>query len=102
SFAASKVLAEAPRMVREVLTAGSLPALPRSPAELEAVVLPALRRSMAILRAKLPDEADRFRAIVIEACAQAAAADSGVKPTESAALAKISSALDGHAPDDRR
>jgi hypothetical protein len=100
SFAASKVLAESPRTVREVLTEGRLPALPRSPAELEAVVLPALRRSMAILRAKAPDEADRFRTTVIEACTQAAVADSGVQPTESAALAKISSALEDSAPDD--
>ncbi|MFS8477392.1 MAG: hypothetical protein FWJ93_00175 [Micromonosporaceae bacterium] len=94
SFAASKVLARSPGTLREVLTTGGLPTLPRSPAELEEVVLPALRRSMAILRAKAPGEAENFRTTVFEACTEAAAADSGIKATESTALAKIRSALD--------
>lgn len=95
SFAASKVLVRSYGVVREALTSGGLPELPRSKADLEPRVLSALRRSMAILKAKTPAEADTYRAWVIEACHQAAAAADGVKDNESVELSKISSALAG-------
>ena len=94
SFAASKALAGSSGVVREVLTTGGIPSLPKtSPAELERTVLPELTRSMGILAAKAPDEADAYRSTVLAACEQVAAAVSGVKESETAEITKIKVAL---------
>ncbi|MFC0530069.1 hypothetical protein [Phytohabitans kaempferiae] len=94
SFAASDALAGATGLVREVLTGGPLPKLPRgSTAEVEAVVLPALERSVAILREKAPSEVDNYRAAVVAAAEQAASAAHGVDAREADALAKVKSAV---------
>jgi len=94
SFAASKALAGSSGVVREVLTTGGIPSLPKtSPAELERTVLPELTRSMGILAAKAPDEVDAYRSTVLAACEQVAAAVSGVKESETAEITKIKVAL---------
>lgn len=93
SFAASEVLARSSPLVREALAGGGLPDLPGPPAEMGARVLPALARSISILKAKAPAEVDRYRAWVLEACAEAAAAAGGIQDAESAELSKIRSAL---------
>lgn len=94
SFAASTALASSTGVVRKALTSGGIPHLPNaSPIEVEASVLPALERSIEILRAKAPAEVDGFRATVLAACEQVAAAASGVEPGESAEIDKIRTAL---------
>jgi hypothetical protein len=94
SFAASDALAGATGLVKEVLTTGPLPKLPRaSTAEVEALVLPALERSMAILREKAPSEVDNYQAAVVTAVEQAANAAHGVNAREADAVAKIKVAV---------
>jgi hypothetical protein len=96
SFAASGALADTSGQVREALTTGGLPQLPRRPpSAVEAVVLPALHESVEILRAKAPDELDAFRDAVLDAAARVAGAAGGVDPAEAAALDKIRAALVG-------
>jgi hypothetical protein len=95
SAAASDALTGADGLVGEIFTSGALPKLPhRSAAEAEAVVLPELRESMAILRAKAPDEAPTYRSTVLSAVERVAAAARGVNPEEAAVLAKVRAALD--------
>ncbi|WP_428983172.1 hypothetical protein [Phytohabitans maris] len=94
SFAASGALAGATGLVKEVLTTGPLPKLPHaSAAEVEALVLPALSRSVAILREKAPSEVDNYQAAVVTAVEQAARAIHGVNAREADALAKVKTAV---------
>jgi hypothetical protein len=94
SAAASDALTTAHGLVGEIFTSGGLPTLPRTSAAAEAVVLPALRESMSILRAKAPREASTYRASVLTAVERAAAATRGVHPEEAAVVAKVRAALD--------
>ena len=78
-----------------------MPELPRRPPEaVEAVVLPALRESVEILRAKAPEEAAAFRDVVLDAAARVGAAVGGFSEAEAAARDKIREALAGaeHTP----
>jgi len=94
SFAASDALAGATGLVKQVLTTGPLPKLPRaSTAEVEAHVLPLLERSVAILREKAPSEVDNYQAAVVTAAEQAANAAHGVNAREADALAKVKTAV---------
>jgi hypothetical protein len=94
SFAASRALTEATGLVRDVFATGDLPDLPGgSPDELAAVVLPALRRSVEILREKAPDELASFTSTVLAAAEQAAGAAGGVVGPEQAMLGKVREAL---------
>lgn len=94
SFAASGALAGATGLVKDVLTTGALPQLPRrSPAEVEAIVLPALEQSVAILREKAPAEVDHYRTTVIDAVEQTAHATHGVNERERQVIAKVRGAL---------
>jgi hypothetical protein len=94
SVAASGALADSTGLIREVLTGGAQPQIPRQPPEaVEAAVLPALRESMVILRAKAPDEVDQYRATVLAAARRVATATHGVHAAEAAAIEKIESAL---------
>lgn len=96
SFAASGALADSSRQVRDVLTTGPLPILPRHPPEaVEAAVLPALRESVEILRRKAPDELAAFRDVILDATARAAGAAGGFSEAEAAARDKIRDALSG-------
>jgi hypothetical protein len=96
SFAASAALAGATGLVKEVLTGGPLPKLPKSPPADEAeVVLPALRRSLAILAAKAPEDLENYRSTVVEAVDRVAAAAHGVSEHESGMIAKVKQALAG-------
>ncbi|HEU5108189.1 MAG TPA: hypothetical protein VFT95_06490 [Micromonosporaceae bacterium] len=94
SLAASGALAGTTGLVREVLTGGAQPVVPRQPPEaVEAAVLPALSRSMSILREKAPDEAQQYADTVLAAVRRVAEASHGVKPAEEAAIEKIKAAL---------
>jgi hypothetical protein len=94
SFAASGVLAGGTGLIREVLSSAGQPRLPRRPPEaVEAVVLPALRESLSILRAKAPDEVENFRGTVLAAVRRVAEAAHGVQDAEAAAIAKVEAAL---------
>ncbi len=94
SFAASGALAGATGLVKEVLSTGPLPKLPRaSISEVEALVLPALERSVAILREKAPSEVDNYQAAVVTAVEEAANAAHGVNAREADALAKVKAAV---------
>ncbi|WP_431878555.1 hypothetical protein [Micromonospora marina] len=94
SFAASGALAEVGGVVKEALTTGPLPQLPRdSVLEIESVVLPALGRSVEILRAKSPDDVETYRSVVLAAAERVAQAHRGIEPAEAAAIEKIRRAL---------
>ncbi|MEH0927751.1 hypothetical protein [Micromonospora sp. CPCC 205558] len=94
SIAASGALADASGTVKEALTTGPLPRLPRdSQLEIESVVLPALGRAVRILREKSPQEVDAYRDLVLAAADQVARAHDGVAPGEAAAIDQIRVAL---------
>jgi tellurite resistance protein len=56
-------------------------------------VLTALQQSTGILQAKSPQDLTEFRSVITAACDQVANASGGVKDTETAAIAKVKSAL---------
>lgn len=94
SFAASGALAGSTGLVKDVMTAGALPRLPKdSPEQVEAVVLPALRQSVQILTAKVPEELENYRTTVLGAANRVANAAEGVSADEEAMLAKVRIAL---------
>ncbi|MFC8846315.1 MULTISPECIES: hypothetical protein [unclassified Micromonospora] len=94
SFAASGVMAGASGPVKEALTTGPLPNLPRDSAlEVESVVLPALRRAVEILRAKSPGDVAAYRSLVLAAADRVARAHRGVTPAEAAVIDRIRGAL---------
>ena len=95
SVAASGAFTGTTGLVRDVLTTGGMPQLPRrAPDRAEAQVLPALRESITILRTKAPGEVDAFRAAVLDASQRAAEATNGVNAAERAVLDKVRAALD--------
>ncbi|MGV9211641.1 hypothetical protein ACTFTM_07240 [Micromonospora sp. RB23] len=94
SLAASGALADASGVVKEALTTGPLPRLPRdSQLEIESVVLPALGRSVRILREKSPGDVEAYRSVVLTAADRVARAHDGVAPAEAAAIEQIRGAL---------
>jgi hypothetical protein len=98
SIAASGALADASGVVKEALTSGPLPRLPRdSQLEIESVVLPALCRAVRILREKSPADVDAYRSVVLTAADRVARAHDGVVPEEAAVIERIRGALTGSA-----
>jgi hypothetical protein len=94
SVAASGALAGASGVVKEALTTGPLPRLPRdSQLEIESVVLPALGRAVRILREKSPADVEAYRSVVLTAADRVARADDGVAPAEAAVIDQIRDAL---------
>ncbi|MEU7797800.1 hypothetical protein AB0B10_00850 [Micromonospora arborensis] len=94
SLAASDALADASGTVKEALTTGPLPRLPRdSQLEIESVVLPALRQSVRILHEKAPQDVEAYRSLVLTAADRVARAHDGVAPAEAAAIDQIRGAL---------
>ncbi|MFD6565031.1 hypothetical protein [Micromonospora profundi] len=94
SFAASGALAAASGLVKDALTTGPLPQLPRtSQLEIESVVLPALGRAVRILREKSPTDVEAYRSVVLSAADRVARAHDGVAPAEAAVIDQIRGAL---------
>ncbi|GAB3955305.1 hypothetical protein [Micromonospora vulcania] len=94
SLAASEALADASGVVKEALTTGPLPRLPRdSQLEIESVVLPALGRAVRILREKSPADVAAYRSVVLTAADRVARAHDGVAPAEAAVIDQIRGAL---------
>lgn len=94
SVAASGALADASGVVKDALTTGPLPRLPRdSQLEIESVVLPALGRAVRILREKSPADVEAYRSVVLNAADRVARAHDGVAPTETAVIDQIRGAL---------
>ncbi|SCF33144.1 hypothetical protein GA0074695_5697 [Micromonospora viridifaciens] len=94
SFAASGALGEASGVVKDALTTGPLPELRRESAlEIEATVLPALSRSVAILREKSPEDVEAYRSVVLSAADRVAQAHHSVTPAEASVLDRIRAAL---------
>jgi hypothetical protein len=95
SVAASDAFAGTTGLVRELLTTGGLPQFPTgASADVSATVLPALRRSMEILRLKAPAELTSYRSAVLTATEQVARAHEGISPNEAAMMATVREALD--------
>ncbi|MEV4542323.1 hypothetical protein [Micromonospora echinaurantiaca] len=95
SFAASGAMSGASGVVKEALTTGPLPKLPRDSAmEVESVVLPALGRAMGILREKAPQDVPVYRSVVLAAADRVARAHRGVAAAEAAVIDRIRDALD--------
>lgn len=93
SYAGAKAVEHLSPALREVLRSGR-PELPRgSVSDVEAGVLDALRRSMGILTAKSPAEADAFPSAVVAICREVAMADGSVAEAEGAVVAKVRAAL---------
>jgi hypothetical protein len=94
SFAASGAMADASGVVKEALTSGPLPKLPRGSAlEVESVVLPALRRGIEILAEKVPEDVEVYRTVVLAAADRTARAHDGVSPAEAEAIERIRGVL---------
>jgi hypothetical protein len=94
SIAASGALGEAGGVVKQALTTGPLPQLPRDNAlEVESMVLPALGRAVDILREKAPGDVEAYRSVVLAAADRVAEAHRGVAPAEAAVIEKIRMAL---------
>ncbi|MER7456279.1 hypothetical protein [Micromonospora sp. NPDC126480] len=94
SFAASGAMADSSGVVKEALTSGPLPKLPRdSELEIASVVLPALTRAVAILREKSPPDVATYRDVVLAAADRVARAHGGVTPEETAMIERIRGAL---------
>lgn len=94
SFAASDVISGTSGLVKEALTTGGLPQLPRDdPSKVEEVTLPLLRRSVEILREKAPHELDHYRSVVLAAANRVATASAGVDPAEAEVIDKVRAAL---------
>ncbi|MCP3782758.1 MULTISPECIES: hypothetical protein [Micromonospora] len=94
SIAASGALGDASGVVKEALTTGPLPQLPRDSAlEIEAIVLPALGRAVEILRAKSPGDVQAYRSVVLAAADRVAQAHRGIEPAEAAVIDKVRQAL---------
>lgn len=94
SFAASGAMADASGVVKEALTSGPLPKLPRDSAlEVESVVLPALRRGVEILTEKAPADVGVYRAVVLAAADRTARAHRGVSPAEVEVIERIRGVL---------
>jgi molybdopterin biosynthesis enzyme len=95
SLAASNAFARTTGLVRELLTTGNLPQLPTgASADVPATVLPALRRSVEILRTKAPGEVASYRSAVLHATEVVARAHDGISANEAAVLARVREALD--------
>ncbi|MDX6513398.1 MAG: hypothetical protein QOE36_2902 [Gaiellaceae bacterium] len=81
-------------IVRELAREGGTGfGLTASPDKIEQETLEALRSSITLLKEKAPDEVDAYGNFVLEVARSVAAAAPGGDESESAALAKISSAL---------
>lgn len=97
NMAGAMVLANATGAVGQVLAGKEkIHYTGRTTAEIADEVLPALTRTVAILRAKAPAEVDEFRRAVTTAVNQAAASVSEM-PARSDMVAKITAALDADA-----
>ncbi|MGW4112681.1 hypothetical protein ACWEFJ_17565 [Actinosynnema sp. NPDC004786] len=93
SHAGIRAMAAFPPAVREVLGAAR-PELPAgSAADVERGVLAALRRSVAILAAKDPGDAEAFPATVVAVCEEVASADGRVGAAEDAVVDRIRAAV---------
>jgi hypothetical protein len=91
--ASAKALKETSPELRDVLK-GGLPQFPKSPAELESLVLADLAQATTILRERNPSEVNSFRDLVVSACEKAAAAGGGgVQDSEAAEISKVKQAL---------
>ena len=94
SFAASKSFARASGDLQNVFRGMSMPSVPKgSKEQVEQGVLAELSASVATLQTKSPSELFSYRHVVLDACTSAAEAAKGVAPEETAALAKVMSAL---------
>lgn len=95
SFAASGVIADSSGVIRDALTAGPVPRLPEgAPQQVEQEVLAALRRALAVLRAKAPGEVAAYRSVVSTAVDRVARAHRGIDPAERVAIGRIQAVLD--------
>jgi hypothetical protein len=68
-----------------------------SPSEIESGTLEALRSSVSLLQAKVPDEVAAYRSFVLELAKSVAAAAPGGEEAESGTIAKIEAALTSEA-----
>ena len=94
SVAGSKALAAAPAGLRELFAAGGLPTPPTgSPEQMAATVRQQLHAALDLLRAKVPEQVEPFRAVVLEACDAVAQASKGVAPAEAAVIDQVRTAL---------
>jgi hypothetical protein len=83
-------------LIRELAqTRGTGFGLTSSPDEVERETLEALRTAVQTLEAKAPEDAEAYRAFVLEVAESVASAAGGGETAEQATLDKIRSALDG-------
>jgi hypothetical protein len=84
----------ATELMREIATVhGTGFGLTSSPQKVQAETLMALRSSIATLSAKVPDEVEPYRALVLGVAQAVAEARGGAKPAETAMIATITEAL---------
>lgn len=111
SFAAAGAFTGSTGLVRQVLTTGRPPKLPKpspdspeteavgdagtggNPSVTKTFVLAALRESVAALSVKVPDELENFRQTVLDAVNRVASVSDGASERESAMIAEVKQAL---------
>jgi hypothetical protein len=92
-LAAAKGSSESPLVRRLADGPGTGFGLTSSQAEIESGTLESLRSAAELLRGKAPDELDAYRTFVLELARSVSSAAGGGDGAESAAIAKIESAL---------
>ncbi len=94
SMAGAKTLAAAPPDLRDLLKGGGLPSVPKGDmAQVEASVLTQLQQAIGILQAKAPQDVDGYKGVIRAACDEVAQASKGVAASETAAIAKVRTAI---------
>ncbi|MEU6020781.1 hypothetical protein [Micromonospora sp. NPDC047134] len=94
SFAASAAIVGASGVVETALRSGPLPKLPRrSAADVEGVVLPALREAVRVLAEKSPEDVAVYRSVVLAAADRTARAHNGISAAEAQVIERIAEAL---------
>lgn len=98
SFAASRAVKAAPPEVRELVSTGGLPEMPKGDkAAVESRTMELLQQAGDILRTKAPHLFDDYRAVVVQSARDVAAAADDVSAAETDVIARIEQALGGSA-----
>jgi hypothetical protein len=94
SMAGAKALASAPPDLRDLLKSGGMPSVPKGDmGQVEGSILTQLQQAVGILQAKAPQDVDGYKGVILAACDEVAEASEGVAESETAAIAKVRTAI---------
>jgi hypothetical protein len=94
SMAGAKALAAAPPDLRDLLKSGGMPSVPKGDmAQVEGSILTQLQQAVGIVATKAPEDVDGYKGVILAACDEVAQASKGVAASETAAIAKVKTAI---------